>query len=83
MAMQILQVCPGYYPVMGRVEQHVRNCGGPFIMLPLTTPGMTSHGNMKTSEIGWPQRNELRTRRFLSTNSIILHKIKEMGELRR
>jgi len=49
--MKILQVCPGYFPAFGGLEQHVRN--------------------------------ELCSRRFLSTSSSILHRIKEMGELRR
>ncbi|MCK4787102.1 MAG: hypothetical protein KAV87_25310 [Desulfobacteraceae bacterium] len=42
--MKILQVSPGYFLSIGGVEQHVRNCRGTFIMLPITTPGMTSRG---------------------------------------
>ena len=79
--MKILESYSGYFPVVGRVKEHMTNYGGPFIMLPLTTAGMAWHGNMKTSLMGWSQRNEVCTRRFLSTNSIMLHKIKQVGEL--
>jgi len=49
MAMKILQVSPGYFLSIGGVEQHVRNCGGPFIMLLHSAPETTSHVNMKLS----------------------------------